>query len=223
VIRDGRLSFVRVNVGCGSSPTPGWVNLDNSPSVRLAAWPLLARALQLLHVLDPLHIAVARQAREKGVQWADATRLPLQDSSVDTVYSCHMLEHLSTAKARAFLAEARRVIRPGGVVRLAVPDLRRLATEYLAEGNADRFLKRTLLVADHASLRSWLAQAFVGPRHHQWMYDRDSLSALLVNTGFDSPRVCAPGETMIENPGALDLREREAESIYIEARLSRKA
>ena len=34
---------VRVNVGCGSSPTPGWVNFDNSLSVRAARWPLLCR------------------------------------------------------------------------------------------------------------------------------------------------------------------------------------
>ena len=33
---------VRLNIGCGMAPTPGWLNYDNSPSVWLARWPVLA-------------------------------------------------------------------------------------------------------------------------------------------------------------------------------------
>ena len=37
---EGVRHLPRVNVGCGRTPTPGWLNFDNSPSVRLAHLPL---------------------------------------------------------------------------------------------------------------------------------------------------------------------------------------
>jgi predicted SAM-dependent methyltransferase len=40
-----------------------------------------------------------------------------------------MIEHLDRREARSFLAEARRVLRPGGVLRLAAPDLSRLVDQ----------------------------------------------------------------------------------------------
>src|ERR1017187_6758546 len=46
-------SVCRINVGCGSSPTHGWLNLDGSPSVRLANRPWLTRLLDSLSALLP--------------------------------------------------------------------------------------------------------------------------------------------------------------------------
>jgi hypothetical protein len=43
---------IRVNIGCGKSPTDGWVNFDNSFSVRAARWPLVIPALARLRVLS---------------------------------------------------------------------------------------------------------------------------------------------------------------------------
>ena len=50
------------------------------------------------------------------------------------------------------------------------------------------------------------------------MYDGPSLLRLLTESGFSGARVVAAGETSIESPGPLDLREREDESVYVEAR-----
>jgi hypothetical protein len=50
------------------------------------------------------------------------------------------------------------------------------------------------------------------------MYDGASLARLLVGEGFEDPVRLRPGETTIADPGALDLREREEESLYLEAR-----
>ena len=49
------------------------------------------------------------------------------------------------------------------------------------------------------------------------MYDEGSLCALLKDAGFVEARALPPGQTTIANPGALNLREREEESLYVEA------
>ena len=57
----------------------------------------------------------------------------------------------------------------------------------------------------------------VGPRHHHWMYDGNSMCKLLSDVGFDHAQVVAAGETTLPNPGSLDLTERARESVYVEA------
>ena len=67
------------------------------------------------------------------------------------------------------------------------------------------------------TMRAKLKMLTVGNRDHQWMYDGHSLSALLATAGFVDVKEIQPGETGIGNPGTLELRERELESIYVEA------
>ncbi len=49
------------------------------------------------------------------------------------------------------------------------------------------------------------------------MYDGESLARLLREAGFADVAVEPPGVTRIVDPGGLDLKEREAESVYVEA------
>lgn len=58
--------------------------------------------------------------------------IPAGDESVDAVYHSHLLEHLDRQQVPRFLAEFRRVLKPGDVHRLVVPDLERIATRYLS-------------------------------------------------------------------------------------------
>ena len=210
---------LRVNVGCGSSPTPGWVNFDNSLSVRAARWPLAVPALTRLRVLSPESAALAREAAARNIRFANATtRIPCASGSVAAVYSSHMIEHLDRREARAFLAEVRRILRPGGVVRIAAPDIGRLVREYLATEDADGFVAASHMgLARPASLAGWARWIVVGPRHHLWMYDGGSLSRLLTEAGFADAAAMPPGKTTIEDPGQLDLAERADESVYAEA------
>lgn len=57
--------------------------------------------------------------------------LPFAPATFDAVYASHVLEHLTPDDGGALVAEMRRVLRPGGVLRLAVPDLERTARSYL--------------------------------------------------------------------------------------------
>jgi SAM-dependent methyltransferase len=210
---------MRVNIGCGATPTSGWTNFDNSLAIRLSRRPLLLRALGLAGLVDGSSRELAAVALAEDIRFADAVRqIPCPDGSVDVVYSAHMIEHLDRAEARLFLAEVRRVLRPGGIIRLAAPDLALLAGRYQSTGDADEFMASTYLGQDRpAGLRSRARMAIVGPRHHLWMYDGPSLTRLLSDGGFTRAAVLPAGETTIPDPGGLDLKERAHESVYAEA------
>lgn len=209
----------RANIGCGSSVTPGWYNFDNSWSVRLAGHPLLVRLLAKLGLLGGEQLEFIAVASAKGIRWADSVRrIPLPDGSLDVVYTCHMLEHLDRDDVRSFLSEVLRVLEPGGVLRVAVPDLRMMAESYLAGGAADTFVQSLLLAPPRAKTLPQIIRFLVtGNRSHQWMYDGASLAKLLAEAGFESPRVLPPGETTLRDPAGLDLHQREDESVYVEA------
>jgi predicted SAM-dependent methyltransferase len=212
--------MLRVNIGCGATPTPGWLNLDNSPTVRIARHDWLLGALRKFGVLKGEQLRFAETARAADIRWLDATQeLPFADDSVEVLYSSHMLEHLDGEEARAFLREVRRVLLPDGVVRLVVPDLQRLVDEYNADADADRFVRGTYLAVPRPRGITQRVRAMLyGHREHHWMYNAESLSSLLVEVGFRAPRILRPGETTITSPGQLDLRERASESLYVEAR-----
>lgn len=198
--------MIQVNVGCGATPTPGWLNFDNSPTLVLAMLPrwFLATLGQRGHF--------ALAAKSTNVRQASAARLPLASCTADTVYSCHMLEHLNPVVARHFLDEAFRVLRPGGVLRVSVPDLESLCKSYLNRGDANAFMQESLL-SERASRLSYV---LTGPRGHQWMYDGISLVKAVTESGFADVGLVPFGTTRIPSPGALDLFERSEGSICVE-------
>ena len=211
-----------INVGCGMSPTKGWKNFDNSWSIRLASKPIVVSMLKALGGLKSTQLEYIEFARERNIHihWADASKhLPLADNSVDNLYSSHMLEHLDRQKAQSFLKEAKRVIKPGGIIRIVVPDLRLLVDDYIKNGDANEFMiKLKMYKVMPGSLIEKLKYLFVGDRHHQWNYDADSLSSLLKISGFENTSVLKVGSTTISHPGSLDLYERAEQSLYIEAK-----
>jgi predicted SAM-dependent methyltransferase len=93
--------MVLVNIGCGAHFDPRWINLDG----------------------EPLDSRVERHDCRESLRFADG--------SVDAVYSSHLIEHLSPKFALRFLRESFRVLKAGGILRVATPDLEKLAFEYL--------------------------------------------------------------------------------------------
>jgi predicted SAM-dependent methyltransferase len=96
-----RARGVRVNAGCGASPTPGWLNFDNSTAVRVANWPLAMQILRQARILNEHSWEFVRVAKRENVRFANATmRIPCPDSSAEVAYSSHMIEHLHSGKGR---------------------------------------------------------------------------------------------------------------------------
>jgi predicted SAM-dependent methyltransferase len=82
-----------------------------------------------------------------------------------------MLEHLDRQGALTFLQEARRVLRPGGTLRIAVPDISLKVAAYVAHKDADAFVESTLMCQPRPrTLAQRVRFFFTGPRHHNWMY-----------------------------------------------------
>jgi len=211
----------RVNIGCGQTPTSGWLNYDNSLSVRLAKYPLLllVPVLERLGLLGEGPRSFVSFAQNSDIVWADATKhIPLPNNSVEVLYTSHMVEHLDHAEVKLFLQEAYRVLAPNGIIRIAVPDLKKLVDRYIAEGDADSFIERTGLTCQRPkTFLDRLKYLIVGGRHHLWMYDGQSMCRLLSTLEFREPHVLEPGSTTIPTPGELNLYERADESVYVEA------
>jgi SAM-dependent methyltransferase len=219
-------SGVRLNVGAGTSTADGWLNLEASPTlllVRALPRPVLTALAPLLP--EPRRAALREYASAASrLRYGDARRrLPFADGTVEAIYSSHFLEHVRREDALAFLRECHRVLRPGGVVRLVVPDLRRLARLYL-EGQggvrltADQFLETTLLSsASRPGFLQRCLMALLDRADHLWLYDADSLTAALRKAGFSRPAERAYRESLLPDVEHLDLPERAAESVYAEA------
>ena len=210
---------MRVNVGCGSSPIEGWRNFDNSPSLLLAKIPGAGSLLGGVGLLSGPQREYIRFASETRIEYADVReRIPVPDGSVDVLYSSHMLEHIDREDAKAFLREGLRVLRPGGILRLAVPDLMFYAKRYAEDGDLEYFMYHTHMTRPRLrGLGKKLSWLVTGDRHHQWMYDARHLCGVLREVGYRDPQSLAAGETGIAEPGGLNLSERAPESLYVEA------
>ena len=210
---------LRVNIGCGMSPTIGFENFDNSFSLKLSKYPLISVILYNLKIISSTQMDYINFCQRNNIKWADATKqIPLKNESVSLLYSSHMLEHLDNAEVILFLKETRRVMGADGMIRLVVPDLSKAISRYNQNQDADAFVESTLMcIPNPRSFLQRLRMAVIGNRHHLWMYDSKSLCKLLENNGFKNIKVLMSGETSLKDYGQLDLHERASESIYIEA------
>jgi SAM-dependent methyltransferase len=210
----------RLNVGCGQSPTPGWINYDNSLSARVSGVPLVLSIAERLRLLTTQQREFMRFARSHDIRYADVvSRIPEADRSVDALYTSHMLEHLDKDDALAFLREARRVLVPGGVLRIAVPDVRYHVDRYVRDSDADGLVARLHMTRERPkTFMQKVLYQIVGDRQHQWMYDGASLCRLVASAGFEAPEIVPAGTTTIPEPGELNVSERSPESVFVEAR-----
>ena len=215
-----RLFMYRINVGCGMSPTPGWLNYDNSIALKLAKYKILCGLFGKMRIFNNQQIEYIRFCQENSISWANVTRkIPLPDGSVDVLYSSHMLEHLDRAEALKFISESKRVLKKGGVIRLALPDLKIAIRDYIETEDADAFVEKIYMGLDRPkTLMDRLKLLIIGTRHHHWMYDGKSISALLKCNGFSLTTILPAGETTIVDYEPLNLREYEGWSVYVEAK-----
>ena len=210
---------MRINVGCGQTPVTGWRNFDNSFSIFLSKIPILPKLLYSLKFLNNSQYQMILFAKSNHIERGDVTKgLPLKTGSVEVLYSSHMLEHLDPTEAKLFMKEARRVLQPSGIFRLAVPDIKKQVKNYMKKGDADSFVFETLLTQSRPNtFVEIINMLFIGPRNHLWMYDGNSLTQLLKNNGFVNVKIVPPGKTRIPNPKPLNLSERATESVFVEA------
>ena len=110
---------------------------------------------------------------------AGVDRLPMfANDSASLIYASHVLEYFDRLEARAVLAEWKRVLRPGGTLRLAVPDFQALAEIYFLHGRLD-------LILGPLYGRMASGDAVI---YHRTVYDYDALCGLLDESGYRQVR-----------------------------------
>jgi predicted SAM-dependent methyltransferase len=164
---------LRLNLGSGFQPKEGWVNVDLSEHANLT-----------LDLREPL---------------------PFSDGSVESIYTEHFFEHLhyaqlgeSTAweletpsdasEALAFLRECRRVLTPGGLLDVVVPDAEGIVQEYVARREqpfprypwwGPKWCDTPLHCVNYV---------FRQGNEHQYAYDEETLTRVLESVGFADVR-----------------------------------
>lgn len=118
---------------------------------------------------------------------ADLTQgLPMYaNDSVDAIRASHILEHLPLENAKALLCDCHRVLKPGGVLRIAVPDLEIMIKRYrearMDVFNADQPLEFVLAPTDGEKFSRLM---FSGDYAHRAIYDYGMLENFLRQAGF---------------------------------------
>lgn len=143
--------------------------------------------------------------------WDLRRPLPLPDGSVEAIFHEHLLEHMPLAEGLALTRECERLLRPGGLLRVGVPDFGRLARGYAVPE-----LHGEDLIGLHPDVPTpLLALADVAYGYgHRSLWDEATLVGMLVELGFTA-RACAFGESALEE--APDSEHREGETLYVEA------
>ena len=108
---------MKLHLGCGAQTPEGWINVDYFIGARLARVPVVRW--------------IARKSNLFGLEWPTDVFLhdlrrpfPWRDASADVIYASHLLEHLTREDGARLLRECHRVLKPRGIVRIVVPDLR---------------------------------------------------------------------------------------------------
>lgn len=177
-----------VQFGCGHSAPEGWLNFDASPTLRMERLPLIGRFCRKNRTRFPA-----------AVRYGDITKgLGIPDESCTAVYCSHVLEHLSLESLREALTNVHKMMKPGGVFRLVLPDLEEAIRQYTIDSSdqaAVSFMKTTMLGKENTtrSLRGMIIDHF-GNSSHLWMWDFKSLRSELSAAGFSDIRRAVFGD-----------------------------
>ena len=143
---------MKLNLGCGTKKMAGFVNVD----IRLDSASKDVRCLTDPDVIDDIRVLAT-----------------FAENSVDLIYSCHVFEHFKRDERLDVLNRWKEVLKPGGILRLSVPDF-----EAVAHGYVDKTVPFDKL---WTSLNG-------SQRHdydiHYHSYDLDHLKADLESAGF---------------------------------------
>nr|WP_052478854.1 methyltransferase domain-containing protein [Kibdelosporangium sp. MJ126-NF4]CEL20953.1 Conserved domain protein [Kibdelosporangium sp. MJ126-NF4]CTQ95533.1 Conserved domain protein [Kibdelosporangium sp. MJ126-NF4] len=154
------------------------------------------------------------------MRWDVRRPLPFADGCFEWAYSEHLIEHIPLPDAVTWLTEVKRILKPGGLLRLTTPDLRRYVESYLAADGGFFAGYRERLTARGAppmpDRRAFMVNHIFYFWDHRWIYDADELRYVLQRAGFPDMRVRSFRRGRLPDVAALDDRARDDETIYVE-------
>jgi SAM-dependent methyltransferase len=172
----------RLNWGCGTYPEPGWLNSD---------------------IKSGPGIDLPADIR---------TGLPLPDGAIPYAVSIHALQELALPDLVPALAELRRVLRPGGTLRLGLPSLERAVDAFRA-GDRDYFI---IPDQDAHTVGAKMITQLVWYGYSRTVFVPEFAVELLQRAGFSDAYEVGLGETRTAFAGIVELDNRPAESFFVE-------
>lgn len=206
-IPDG-ISPVCLNLGCGLAVAQDWINVDGSLNAMIARLPQRFHGIAYRMTGASRYYTKDEYCRLLGqhifVHHDLGYGIPFDHGTADFVYSSHFLEHLYRTDAQRILQESFRVLKPGGTIRISVPDLEYAVSLYHA-GKRHEMLGNYFFVEDDDSHYA----------RHKYMYDFALLEEALSSAGFRDIRRCEYKQGITPNLEMLD--NRPDESLFVEA------
>lgn len=200
-------SVVKVNLGCGLAVAPSWINIDGSLNALVANMP---------EWLNPIAYRIAgAQLYYTQQQYCQTLQnnyfiyhnlsfgIPLPSDTVDYIYSSHFWEHLDRTTGRKLLQDSLRVLKPGGTIRIGVPDLE-YAWELYKQGQKERMLHDYFFI-DGAT----------GFSQHRYLYDYAMLGELMRQVGYVNIRRTQYRQGAVPDLNILD--NRAEYTLFVEA------
>lgn len=151
----------RLHIGCGPIYLDGWTNID---------WGSHFRTDLCINCLDlDKHFAA---------------------ESVERILSVHHLEHLTyPTGVQSFLAQCYKVLQPGGVMRLALPDLRLIATAYVNGSDLKEIYGEHFKGYYHHDCAAERFQYWAREWEHTFLPDFELMEKLLREAGFAAGKI----------------------------------
>jgi len=173
----------RLNWGCGARPEPGWLNAD------------------------------LRTGSGVGLLSDIRQGLPLRSESIHYIHSSHALQELTYQEVGPALSELRRVLLPGGVLRLCLPDFDLAMAAHRARDAAYFYVPDS----DARSLSGKLSIQLTWYGTNRLLLNPEFTIELLSRAGFLHTVLARFGRTSSAFPDIARLDTRERESFFIEA------
>jgi predicted SAM-dependent methyltransferase len=224
----------KLHLGCGLNTPEGWIHVDGSWNAWMAKYPTLRRVFKVIRFLP---------ADLKDIAWNpdiiihDLRKpLPFPNDHFTAIYASHLLEHLYLNEAKALLKEGVRVLIPGGILRMVVPDLRSILAEYMggrpsgegsenreANHRADRLNERLMFRSCKPRSGNIFLRIYSSLKDlhsHKWMYDAESLIFYFQEAGLVNVREMEYLRSQIEGIEKIEKAESilNGEGICVEGR-----
>jgi predicted SAM-dependent methyltransferase len=172
---------IKLNLGCGSVRPASWINTDSSINANIQKIPIVGKRIS--KIFNPI------EYQGTNVVYMNLNKPWKYDTnSVDIVYASHLFEHLTIKSSNLFLSEAYRTLKPGGIIRVVVPDLYQICKKYIDEYESTKAITDTTKYVMWAinmhregqygniGLLKRIVLEWQGyPHQHKFMYDKNSL------------------------------------------------
>ncbi|TRZ51001.1 methyltransferase domain-containing protein [bacterium] len=208
---------IKLNIGCGPCGIDGWLNYDFGILPLLSTFPVLKSILIKTHLLSSFY-----QIKWPEIKLVDIRKkFPLSNSSVKVIFCSQVLEHFEYWEAKHILSECYRVMKTGGILRISVPDIEKIISNYSTNkdkvGSAREFDKTVF--GDEKDLKPNIVKklSIFFIRYHKWHYNYPYMCQLLKETGFSKIIKCGYRKGETPDLIKLELGIHRSTSMYVEA------